>query len=66
MLSLLYLQIGWVTLDNASNNDTMMESLERELNTWGIPFNRITCCIRYGELITFIQRLMNFIDAFLM
>jgi hypothetical protein len=62
---MLYLQIGWVTLDNASNNDTMMESLERELKTQGIPFNRITRHIRYGELITFIQRLTNFIDAFL-
>ena len=42
MLCLLYLQIGWVTLDNASNNNTMMESLEQELKTLGIPFNRIT------------------------
>ena len=49
MLCLLYLQIGWVTLDNASNNDTMMESLEQELKTLGIPFNRITHCIRYGD-----------------
>ena len=65
MLCLLYLQISWVTLDNASNNDTMMESLERELKTQGIPFNRITCRIRYGDLITFIQRLTNFVDAFL-
>ena len=65
MWCLLYLQIGWVTLDNASNNDTMMESLERELKTRGIPFNRITHRIRYGDLITLIQRLTNFVDAFL-
>ena len=65
MLCFLYLQIGWVTLDNASNNDTMVESLERELKTRGIPFNRITRRIRYGDHITFIQRLTNFVDAFL-
>ncbi|KAF9537664.1 hypothetical protein CPC08DRAFT_597493, partial [Agrocybe pediades] len=34
-------KIGWVTLDNASNNDTMMAELEKELNHRQIPFDRV-------------------------
>jgi len=40
-------QIGWVTLDNASNNDTFMASLERELTARGILFDRVENRIRY-------------------
>ncbi|KJA23886.1 hypothetical protein HYPSUDRAFT_114830, partial [Hypholoma sublateritium FD-334 SS-4] len=34
-------KIGWVTLDNASNNDTFMIALERELQARDIPFDHI-------------------------
>ena len=40
-------QIGCITLDNASNNDTFMASLERELNARGIPFEQVGNRIRY-------------------
>ena len=40
-------QIGWIKLDNTSNNDTFMASLERELNARGIPFKRVGNRIRY-------------------
>lgn len=40
-------KLGWITLDNASNNDTFMSKLEEELRKRGIPFdhieNRIRC-----------------------
>ncbi|THH15387.1 hypothetical protein EUX98_g9474 [Antrodiella citrinella] len=40
-------KIGQVTMDNASNNNTLMEALERELLKRGIPFhrdgNRVRC-----------------------
>ena len=39
-------QIGWVTLDNASNNDTFMLKLEEELKRRGIPFDRVKNRIR--------------------
>jgi hypothetical protein len=39
-------QIGWVTLDNASNNDTFMSTLERLLRHRGIKFDRVTWRIR--------------------
>jgi len=35
------MQIGWITLDNASNNDTFMEALEPELQARNIPFDHI-------------------------
>jgi hypothetical protein len=40
-------QIGWVTLDNASNNDTLMVTLERELRRRKIPFDRTKQRVRY-------------------
>jgi hypothetical protein len=40
-------QIGWVTLDNASNNDTLMYHLELLLRGRGIPFDRVQRRIRY-------------------
>lgn len=40
-------QLGWLTMDNASNNDTLMASLERELNARGISFDRVENRIRY-------------------
>ncbi|KIJ98154.1 hypothetical protein K443DRAFT_133552 [Laccaria amethystina LaAM-08-1] len=40
------IKIGWVTLDNASNNDTFMVSLERELRAHGIPFDHTKNRIR--------------------
>jgi hypothetical protein len=33
-------QIGWITLDNASNNDTFMSVLERQLQRRRIAFKR--------------------------
>jgi hypothetical protein len=33
-------QIGWIMTDNASNNNTMMESLEKKFTGWKIPFDR--------------------------
>ena len=33
-------QISMMTLDNASNNDTMMASLESQFKALGIPFNK--------------------------
>ena len=33
-------QISIVTLDNVSNNDTMMASLESQFKVLGIPFNK--------------------------
>lgn len=35
-------------MDNASNNDSLMASLERELNARGISFDRVDNRIRYG------------------
>jgi len=34
------MQIGWVTLDNVSPNDTFMATLEKELMDQGINFKR--------------------------
>ncbi|KZP21834.1 hypothetical protein FIBSPDRAFT_663987, partial [Athelia psychrophila] len=34
-------KIGWITMDNASNNDTFMARLEVLLTTRGIPFDRV-------------------------
>ena len=34
-------QIGWVTLDNASNNDTFMITLAAELQALCIPFDAV-------------------------
>ncbi|KAJ6588091.1 hypothetical protein B0H19DRAFT_924346, partial [Mycena capillaripes] len=39
-------KLGWVTLDNAPNNDTMMMVLESELNKRGIPFRKLERRIR--------------------
>ena len=45
------LQLGWVTLDNASNNNSMMEHLERLLRRKNITFNHkerhIRCAIHH-------------------
>ena len=40
------LKIGWVTLDNASNNDTFMTTLERVLRHRRIPFKKTERRIR--------------------
>ncbi|KAJ7433151.1 hypothetical protein FB451DRAFT_1064717, partial [Mycena latifolia] len=39
-------KLGWITLDNASNNDTFMACLERELIRRGIPFCKFKRRIR--------------------
>jgi len=39
------LKVGHFTLDNASNNQTMMEALERQLNKRDIPFDAKDCRI---------------------
>jgi len=38
--------MGQLTLDNASNNHTMMIQIEVELATRGIPFDRNGNCLR--------------------
>ncbi|KAJ7255520.1 hypothetical protein B0H12DRAFT_1016416, partial [Mycena haematopus] len=40
-------KIGWVTLDNASNNDTFMTYLEIELDKRKIPFRKFERRIRW-------------------
>ena len=40
-------KIGWVTLDNATNNDTFFAHLGQSLRQWGIKFNHIEWQIRY-------------------
>lgn len=40
-------QIGCITLDNASNCDTMMAGIEDRLRREGIPFHRDGNHIRY-------------------
>ncbi|THH19265.1 hypothetical protein EUX98_g8810 [Antrodiella citrinella] len=39
-------KVGWVTVDNGSNNITMLDALERELNRKGIAFSRTDRHIR--------------------
>jgi hypothetical protein len=41
------IQIGWITLDNASNNDTFLSSLEVQLNADDIDFSCEDQRIRY-------------------
>lgn len=42
-----------VTLDNASNNATMMSEIQAELNQLGIPFDHEGNRIRYALLSLF-------------
>lgn len=46
-------QIGWVTLDNASNNDTFMTKLEELLHARNISFHRIKRRIRCVTFFSF-------------
>ena len=47
ILSLIYLQIGYVTCDNASNNDTMMEWFAKYIEEkTGVPFDYEECRIQ--------------------
>ncbi|KIM34692.1 hypothetical protein M413DRAFT_75729, partial [Hebeloma cylindrosporum] len=39
-------KIGWVTMDNASNNDTFMSKLEEELKARNVPFDKVGRRIR--------------------
>ena len=48
----LFQQIGWITLDNASSNDTFAAVMERELARRGISFKYAKRRIRYVELTT--------------
>ena len=41
-----YVQIGWVTKDNASNNDTFMSKLDEELKACNISFDKVGHRIR--------------------
>ncbi|PCH40576.1 hypothetical protein WOLCODRAFT_67316, partial [Wolfiporia cocos MD-104 SS10] len=41
-------QLGWITLDNASNNGTFMRCLEAELKLHGIAFDHMQRRIRYA------------------
>ncbi|KAK7014542.1 ribonuclease H-like domain-containing protein, partial [Favolaschia claudopus] len=45
-LTLQFIQLGWVTLDNASNNDTFMVKLAAELRARNIPFDMVNRRIR--------------------
>ncbi|KAF8874717.1 ribonuclease H-like domain-containing protein, partial [Gymnopilus junonius] len=59
-------QIGWIMVDNAFNNDTMMENLEWELKSRGIPFDRQARHIQYGSIFNFILMLIKFVHWFLL
>ncbi len=52
-------QIGMITLDNASNNNTMMEEMASELGKLDIPFNvdgnRIRCVHQLTNLSVLIS-----------
>ena len=50
-LSLTHCQIGWITLDNASNNDTFFVHLERLLRQRNIKFDIVGQHIRYTSRI---------------
>ncbi|EKM60178.1 uncharacterized protein PHACADRAFT_82859, partial [Phanerochaete carnosa HHB-10118-sp] len=39
-------KIGWITMDNATNNDACMEALEQTLRKRGIAFDKLQHCIR--------------------
>lgn len=41
-------QIGWITLDNASNNDTFVAALERILRGRHIRFDKVERRVRYA------------------
>ena len=42
-----YVQTSWVTIDNASNNDTFMLKLDEELKACNIPFDKVGHRIRF-------------------
>lgn len=44
-----HIQIGWITLDNASNNDTFLSKFKEKLISCGIAFDNIKQCIRYAN-----------------
>lgn len=48
-----HMQISMVTLDNASNNATMMSEIQAELNGRGIAFDHEGNRIRYVSLLFF-------------
>jgi len=46
-------QIGWITLDNASNNDTFLRHLKELLHECGITFDIISQRIRFVTFLIF-------------
>lgn len=48
--SICFLKIGWITLDNASNNDTLLYHLEKLLEERNIVFNSVVCRIRFVHI----------------
>jgi hypothetical protein len=52
--------MGWITCDNASNNQTMMESLEYLLKRRKIPFNAVNCRIWFENQINPIIAILIF------
>lgn len=48
----LFVQIGWWTLDNASNNNTFMSTLAKMLKDRGITFNHFDRRIRYVRSVS--------------
>ena len=59
--------MGWVTVDNTSNNDTFLEALEEELEMQDIPFNRVECHIqsvlRSKAVIVYGELMLSFLSA---
>jgi hypothetical protein len=57
-----------ITMDNASNNDTLMAQLEVYMTNRGLDFdrhgNRLRCVFAYS--IDAYRHSQNYIDAFLM
>lgn len=52
------LQIGWITVDNASNNDTMMQYIQDQLIATGISFDQTQNRIRQDNIYYLIYYLL--------
>ncbi|KAI0317889.1 hypothetical protein OF83DRAFT_1057840 [Amylostereum chailletii] len=54
-------QVGHITLDNASNNDTFMEAFEQALTADGIYFQRYgnRICLRHQRFREVVQEVIN-------
>jgi hypothetical protein len=52
---LIHFKIGWITCDNASNNDTLMETLETLLAHRHIEFDQVKSRIRYAYITSLFE-----------